>query len=158
MIFLNIFYHLHGKDTHCVEDRHKVGSCNADLPCCSNSFDCWNHLWAQLRGEQAPHAMSSWALTSILPATLMYITLKYFCAEQPLPLKVAWVLGRVLLCQQALERAHAQHCWYSNNFVSDCSRYYKTLCMLHRADIYDREQETKALCWEYQHTSPQLLK
>lgn len=49
-------------------------------------------------------------------------------------------------------------CWCSSNFISDCSRYLKTLRTLHSADIYDRELETKALCWEHQHVSPQLLK
>lgn len=26
-------------------------------------------------------------------------------------------------------------CWCSNSFISDCSRYHKTLCTLHKADI-----------------------
>lgn len=57
-----MFYHLHGKETHCMEDRCKVGSCNTDLPHYSKSFDCWitsGHISSSLCKLQLSTHLSS---------------------------------------------------------------------------------------------------
>lgn len=148
-------YQLHRKNIHCMEDRHNMGTCNADLPLYSNSLGCCNHLWAHV---QAPCANSSWALTSVLPVTCKDITLKYFSAEQPsFSSEGNSGAGKSLAMPASPGKNPSpmpSTCWCSNTFISVCSRYHKTV---HCAEqTYMIENWIQVLHWEYQHVSPQL--